>query len=315
MQAGSSPAALRAALDRHQSVHPDDDVAEVREALERVGRPAKTKVLIDLLRRSDDDKAIVFTRFRATLDHLQGALEEAGFRVAAFHGGLTSEEKDRAMEQFEHHADILVSSEVGGEGRNLQFCRSVINYDLPWNPMQLEQRVGRVHRIGQTREVFVFNFCLAGSLEEYILKVLHEKLNLFELVAGEIEMILGEFEPEQDFAEIVMDLRARASTRDERDSAFDRFADQLIAARGRYQQVFGGGNQQFHTAEAFSGFRASDEGRARRTRSRLTMRSRSSIRFIWRRRIRDGWSTGTDTRPGRSTAIRWKASADGRSKG
>ena len=58
------------------------------------------------------------------------------------------------MEQFEHVADILVSSEVGGEGRNLQFCRTVVNYDLPWNPMQLEQRVGRVHRIGQTREVF-----------------------------------------------------------------------------------------------------------------------------------------------------------------
>jgi SNF2 family DNA or RNA helicase len=236
MQAGSSPAALRAALDRHEPVPFDADLTAVRAALERVHQPAKTRALIELLKRSDE-KAIVFTRFRATLNHLQLALEDAGFRVATFHGGLTRAEKDQAIERFERRADILVSSEVGGVGRNLQFCRTVINYDLPWNPMQLEQRVGRVHRIGQTRDVFVFNFCLAGSLEEYILKVLHEKLNLFELVAGEIEMILGEFDPERDFAEVVMDLWARAPTRGERDSVFDQLADALIAARGRYQQT------------------------------------------------------------------------------
>jgi superfamily II DNA or RNA helicase len=236
MQAGSSPAALGAALDRHESAPIDENLTAVRAALEHVHHPAKTLALIELLKRSDD-KTIVFTRFRATLHHLQLALEDAGFRVAMFHGGLTMAEKDRAIEQFEREADTLVSSEVGGVGRNLQFCRTVINYDLPWNPMQLEQRVGRVHRIGQTRDVFVFNFCLAGSLEEYILKVLHDKLNLFELVAGEIEMILGELEPERDFAEVVMDLWARAPTRDDRDSAFDQLADALIAARGRYQKT------------------------------------------------------------------------------
>ncbi len=236
MQAGSSPAALRAALDRRESGHLGDDLAQVRAALAGVGEPAKTTALIDLLKRSDEKK-IVFTRFRATLDHLQHVLEAAGFGVVTFHGGLGAAEKDRTIEQFEHHAGILVSTEVGGEGRNLQFCRTVINYDLPWNPVQLEQRIGRVHRIGQTREVFVFNFCLAGSLEDYILNVLHEKLNLFELVAGEIEMILGEFDPERDFAEVVMDLWARSATLGERESVFNQFADELIAARGRYQRT------------------------------------------------------------------------------
>jgi SNF2 family DNA or RNA helicase len=235
MQAGSSPAALRASLDRRDGPS-DDGLAPVRKILEAVDRPAKTAALIDLLKRSDEKK-IVFTRFRATLDHLQHALVDAGFRVATFHGGLTAAEKDQAITYFEGDADVLVSSEVGGQGRNLQFCRTVMNYDLPWNPMQLEQRVGRVHRIGQTRDVFVFNFCLAGSLEDYILGVLHEKLNLFELVAGEIEMILGEFDPERDFAEVVMDLWARSATRGERDDAFDQFAEKLIAARGRYQNT------------------------------------------------------------------------------
>jgi superfamily II DNA or RNA helicase len=236
MQAGSSPAALRAALDR-QGSRSDEGLVMVRESLEAVGQPAKTAALIDLLKRSDEQK-IVFTRFRATLDHLQDALEDAGFRVATFHGGLKAAEKDQAIARFEDgDAGVLLSSEIGGEGRNLQFCRTVVNYDLPWNPMQLEQRVGRVHRIGQTRDVFVFNFCLAGSLEDYILSVLHEKLNLFELVAGEIEMILGEFDPERDFAEVVMDLWARSATPGERQDAFEQFAEKLIAARGRYEHT------------------------------------------------------------------------------
>jgi superfamily II DNA or RNA helicase len=236
MQAGSSPAALWAALERHRAGESDDELAGLRASVARASQPAKTKALIELLRRSDE-KAIVFTRFRATLDHLKDALAAAGFRVATFHGGMTAGEKDHAIQQFADQAAILVSTEVGGEGRNLQFCRTVINYDLPWNPMQLEQRVGRVHRIGQTREVFVFNFCLAGSLEEYMLKVLHEKLNLFELVVGEIEMILGEFDAEREFADVVMELWARSGTQKERDSAFDRLASELLAARARYQRT------------------------------------------------------------------------------
>ena len=236
MQAGSSPAALGAAVERQQVGESDDELAGLQLSVARVGQPSKTRALIDLLRRSDE-KAIVFTRFRATLDHLQSALEAAGFSVATFHGRLSAGEKDRAIDHFADQATILVSTEVGGEGRNLQFCRTVMNYDLPWNPMQLEQRVGRVHRIGQTREVFVFNFCLAGSLEEYMLKVLHEKLNLFELVAGEIEMILGEYDAEREFADVVMELWARSATQTERDDAFDRLASELIVARERYQRT------------------------------------------------------------------------------
>jgi superfamily II DNA or RNA helicase len=233
MQAGSSPAALRAAIDRRESGQAAD-FDGLRTILARVDQSAKTLALVRLLRRSPE-KTIVFARFRATLDHLQCALGNAGFDVEVFHGGLNSAEKERAMERFEQVADVLVSSEVGGEGRNLQFCRTVVNYDLPWNPMQLEQRIGRVHRIGQTREVFVFNLCLAGSLEEYILKVLHDKLNLFELVVGEIEMILGEFDPDRDFAEVVMDLWAHSATPGEQGHAFDELATQLTAARRRYE--------------------------------------------------------------------------------
>ncbi|MBI1873587.1 MAG: ATP-dependent helicase, partial [Acidobacteria bacterium] len=106
----------------------------------------------------------------------------------------------------------------------------------PWNPAAIEQRVGRVHRIGQTREVYVFNFCLRGSIEEQILRVLHEKINLFELVAGEMEMILGELDEEEDFATLVMDLWA-GSAAGECERAFDTLGERLVVARRRYQET------------------------------------------------------------------------------
>lgn len=236
MQAGSSPAALRFGLRDRSGEERLDGFAPVAAALTQVGVSAKTTALVELARRSDEKK-IVFTRFRATLDELERVLVEAGFRVAVFHGGLTTIEKEAAIAAFQEDAEILLSSEIGGEGRNLQFCRTVINYDLPWNPMAIEQRVGRVHRIGQTREVYVFNFCLAGSIEERILRLLHDKINLFELIAGEIEMILGHLDEDQDFASVVMDLWARSQTPGEEDHAFEHLSETILRAKAQYQQT------------------------------------------------------------------------------
>jgi len=78
------------------------------------------------------------------------------------------------------------------EGRNIQFCNTLINFDIPWNPMAIEQRIGRIDRIGQTREVFVFNLVARGTVEEQVLRLLDEKINMFELVVGEAGAILGE---------------------------------------------------------------------------------------------------------------------------
>jgi superfamily II DNA or RNA helicase len=240
MQAGSSPAALRSGLgERAARLGGEDhldDFAPVAAALSEVGVSAKATALVELARRSDEKK-IVFTRFRATLDELERVLAEAGFRVAVFHGGLKTTEKDAAIAAFQGDAEMLLSSEIGGEGRNLQFCRTVVNYDLPWNPMTIEQRVGRVHRIGQAREVYVFNFCLAGSIEERILRLLHDKINLFELIAGEIEMILGHLDDDQDFASVVMDVWARSHTPGEEDHAFEELSATILHAKAQYQQT------------------------------------------------------------------------------
>ena len=236
MQAGSSPAALRSGLRTAVAATDADGLGDVASALERVATSAKTTALIDLARRSREKK-IVFTHFRATQDELRQVLETAGFDVAIVHGGLRASEKDRAIAAFEARAEILLSSGIGGEGRNLQFCRTVINYDLPWNPMTIEQHVGRVHRIGQEREVYVFNFCLAGSVDERILAILHDTINLFELVAGEIEMILGYLDDEQDLASVVMDVWATNATPPERDAAFEVLSTRILTAKTRYEQT------------------------------------------------------------------------------
>jgi SNF2 family DNA or RNA helicase len=236
MQAGSGPAALRFGLRDHLKRDDLREFEHVAAALERLGdsaRSAKAEALLDLSRRSSEKK-IVFTRFRATLEELETALSQAGHRVSVFHGGLSTSEKEAAVEAFEQDAEILLSSEIGGEGRNLQFCRTIVNYDLPWNPVTIEQRVGRVHRIGQTRDVFVFNLCLAGSVEERILSILHDKINLFELVAGEIEMILGHLGDEQDFASLVMDAWSRSRSRDDEDRTFEELSGRMLGAKAAY---------------------------------------------------------------------------------
>lgn len=238
MQAGSGPAALRFGLRDHSGQTEAEPFAAVVAALDRIGggRSAKVEALLDLTRRSPE-KTIVFTRFRATLDELDAALTAAGRRVSMFHGGLSSAEKQRAIDAFEDDAAILLSTEVGGEGRNLQFCRTVINYDLPWNPVTIEQRVGRVHRIGQTQDVYIFNLCLAGSVEERILSILHDKINMFELVAGEVEMILGHLGDDQDFASLVMDAWSSSRSGEDARETFEQLSARLLEAQSEYQRT------------------------------------------------------------------------------
>lgn len=95
---------------------------------------------------------------------------------------------------FESHAQVFIATEAGGEGINLQFCHHIINYDLPWNPMRLEQRIGRVHRLGQQHDVHIYNLAIENTVEEHILKLLYEKINLFERVVGELDEILTKLE-------------------------------------------------------------------------------------------------------------------------
>jgi len=184
-----------------------------------------------------DGKTIIFTHFNATLERLAERLRALGVDFVLYHGGLSTAQKDEAIRRFEQSARVLLSTEAAGEGRNLQFCRTMINFDLPWNPMRIEQRVGRIHRIGQTQEVDIFNLSAEGTIEDYILGLLDRKLNMFELVIGEMGMILGQLADERDFEDLVMEVWARARTPDEAASGFEQLGEALVQARQAYRHT------------------------------------------------------------------------------
>lgn len=113
----------------------------------------------------------------------------------------------------------------------------MINFDLPWNPMRIEQRIGRIHRIGQTRDVFIYNFSTQDTIEAYILTLLDAKINMFELVIGELEMILGNVRKGSDFEELIMEIWT--TSRDEKDlqTKVNKFGEELAEAKSKYQKT------------------------------------------------------------------------------
>ena len=159
--------------------------------------------LTELRELDPSAKVLLFTEFRETQEHLRECLSEVGWSVHLFHGQMTAEAKDDSVEAFrtDEGASILLSTEAGGEGRNFQFCHMLVNYDLPWNPMRVEQRIGRVDRIGQEHPVQVFNLWVKGTIEERILDVLERRINVFEDTVGGLDPILGD--AERDLAKIL----------------------------------------------------------------------------------------------------------------
>lgn len=234
--AGSSPKAAETALLRFAACRADKELwIKLARQWAEVDGAGKATALVDLLRRNPQEKKLVFVHYRATLDCLAERLANEGFSFARFDGGMSGPEKDAAIAAFHCNADILLCTESGGEGRNIQFCNTLINFDVPWNPMAIEQRIGRLDRIGQTREVFVFNLATRGTIEEEILALLDEKIAMFELVVGEAGAILGSMEDDEgEFANRVLDCWLEASEA-ARASALDALGQSLVAARARHE--------------------------------------------------------------------------------
>lgn len=160
--------------------------------IEQLPHHAKAQKVIELLKNHPDEKVIIFTEYRATQLYLQWYLQQHGITSVPFRGGFKSGKKDWMRQLFKDHVQVLIATEAGGEGINLQFCSIMINYDLPWNPMRLEQRIGRIHRYGQENDVQIYNFAIKSTVEEHIMTLLYEKINLFEQVIGQLDDILAE---------------------------------------------------------------------------------------------------------------------------
>lgn len=245
-EVGSSAPALRATLEsmRKRETLGGAALDELCDLAGSVTSAAKADALLKVLRECPD-KMLVFTQYRETQRLLLEILEQSGVASARFSGELSAAEKDEQVAAFARDRKVLVSTDVGSEGRNLQFCHTILNYDLPWNPMKIEQRVGRVHRIGQTETVRIFNFAARDTVEDYVLEVLDAKVNMFELVVGEVGEILGNLDDEREFEDIVLDLWTASESAESARQSFGRLGDALVEARQKYTAVKAYDNELF----------------------------------------------------------------------
>ncbi len=168
------------------------------------------------------EKAVVFTEFRRTQDYLKALLEAKGYSVTCLSGEAGGPSSRQSLvEEFRHRSQILLMTEAGAEGLNLQFCNLVVNYDLPWNPQRVEQRIGRCHRYGQTRDVLVVNFLnRKNAADARLYELLAQKLALFDGVFGSSDEILGALGSGVDFERRVLDIYQSCRSSEEIDQAF-----------------------------------------------------------------------------------------------
>jgi SNF2 family DNA or RNA helicase len=239
-QAGSSPKAVESTLTR--MLEKEDYLLEHERELRAVKNLCRTTLdtpknkALGKLIKATREKIIVFVKYKGTIEHLAEFLEWNNVLFSLFHGGMNNQQKDAAIETFQNRTQVLVTTEIGGEGRNLQFCSRMVNYDLPWNPMKIEQRIGRIHRIGQEKEVQIFNFCAAGSIEDHILDILDRKINMFEMVIGEIDMILGRISGDKEFGDIIYDIWVNSKTKQDRELSFNNLGTKMKRAKTGYNE-------------------------------------------------------------------------------
>jgi SNF2 family DNA or RNA helicase len=182
------------------------------------------------------DHVIVFSEHLPTLEIIREHVAQHGRRPIIYKGGLSRAERARQLKLFEESGNgVLVATRAGTEGLNLQFCNVLVNYELPWNPMVVEQRIGRIHRIGQKRDAHIISFAADDTIEAHVLELLDRKIKLFELVVGELDVILGEFGGKADGAETMEQRIAaelvKANSERELASAMETMGDEIARSR------------------------------------------------------------------------------------
>lgn len=201
-----------------------------------------------------NQKAVIFTESTRTQNYVKDLLSEKGYKIVLFNGSnnddqskliynewldknkntnkitgsKTADKRQALVDYFRENADIMIATEAAAEGINLQFCSLVVNYDLPWNPQRIEQRIGRCHRYGQKYDVVVVNFLnIKNQADLRVHELLTEKFHLFEGVFGSSDTVLGSLESGVDFEKRINDIYSMCRTKEEIDNAFDKLKEEL----------------------------------------------------------------------------------------
>lgn len=194
----SSTASTMVALYKIKQNHelPTDEYDKLIELSKNIQTDTKMIELLKIIEHDNNSKFLIFTEFYATQDYIASKLRKNGYHISLFNGKMSNEEKQNSVNDFRTNSQFLISTGAGGEGQNFQFCHNIVNYDLPWNPMRVEQRVGRVHRIGQKMDVNIYNLALKGTIEAYILELLYMKIHLFTMTLGELDVLFEDITDE-----------------------------------------------------------------------------------------------------------------------
>ncbi|MGL4369878.1 MAG: DEAD/DEAH box helicase, partial [Spirochaetota bacterium] len=209
-----------------------EHLIRLAESVKRNKKAEKLLEMIKQLKTQGYDKFLIFTQFRTTQDYLAKMLE--GYDVVVFNGSMDKDQKEDAIIRFKQDAEILICTEAGGEGRNMQFCSVLFNYDLPWSPLKIEQRIGRIHRFGQKYDVCIYNFSTKDTVAERVLDVLSRKFQLFEDSIGTQDIMLGQIEDELQLSSLFMDMTTGRKSKKAADQELD---NSIARAKASYEKL------------------------------------------------------------------------------
>lgn len=233
----SSPQAIERSLRLRAEKHPDER-GELLSLANRCAEmvSAKESVLLDVIQELGDESVLIFTLRLETAARLRDMIAAHGRSAECYVGALNRAERESLVSRFNSgRLQTLIATDAGAEGLNLhERCHIVVNYDLHWNPMRIEQRIGRVHRLGQTRDVRVLNFVLRETIDDYVVRLLYQKINLFTMTVGALETVLSEVqEGEIDLEERILELLLRTDDSATLRNDVDDLGDELVSARER----------------------------------------------------------------------------------
>lgn len=227
----SSPRALIRSLENRKQKRGDEasSIDRIIELANSVSSYSKEGKLIETLNGLAGEKAIIFTLRLETAHMLCDSLNENYMPARVYEGRLSGHERQALIEEFRSgKLQYIVATDSAAEGLNLQNANIIVNYDLHWNPMKIEQRIGRVHRRGQEKDVTVFNLVMKDTIDDYVLKVLYEKIELFKMTIGGIESILSEIKDgEFDIEETIMDVILRSGNKRDIEKELERLREDM----------------------------------------------------------------------------------------